>query len=273
MEKKSRLRIVEDEPEVDNSWTIEEIAEKHPPRGWKKVFKSCKDELKSISDLLEERNRTHGHFTPNKCDLFNAFRLTPLKKVRVCLIGMDPYQNLYTDGVTVATGTSFSTRKGRPIQPSTMNIYKELQRNIPGFKIPKHGDLTAWTEQGVFLLNVCLTTEIGISGAHSKYLIWMPFITKVLDAIQTHNPHCIFLLWGRDAQKLKSSLGGKAVVLEASHPSPYSVDKGENPFKGCRHFYQINQMLNPETAEKAKKSDPFPWPVLEGPIDWSLSDS
>ena len=249
--KKSRLYI---KPEITNEWTIEQIVKECPPKGWSKLFEETYDDLSNISEILKERELTYGHFVPDKKNLFRAFEITPLKKVKIVILGQDPYQTLRYDGTPVAQGLSFSIKKGDKLQPSILNIFKEIKNEILDFEIPDHGDLTNWAKQGVFLLNSALTTDKGISGAHSmpKSMLWNGFITKVFEYISRVNPNCIYFLWGKNAQKFEQYLGEKSIIFKCSHPSGYSADRG---FFGCGHFKKANKIL----IEQGKE-----------PIDWNL---
>ena len=183
-------------------------------------------------------------------NLFRAFNLTPLPKVKVVILGQDPYQSLI-NGLPVATGLAFSVRKGFPIPSSLQNIYKEIQSTVKGFSSPSHGDLTSWAVQGVLLLNSCLTVREGQAGSHKE--IWHGFIKRAVKAILDQNPTCVFVAWGKNAQKVaKKFVGEKAPVLTAAHPSGLSAHRG---FFGCNHFNQINDLL----AQSGKS-----------PIDWNI---
>ena len=211
--------------------------------GWREVFENSMDELNQIAEILSKLENEGKIIYPLKKDIFNAFYLTPLEKIKCIIIGQDPYQNFnFNLKFPVAMGLSFSVRQGEKIPPSLQNIFKEIKNNYPEtFNIPKTGDLTPWTQKGVFLLNSCLTVEDKKSGAHcGKYTLWLPFIRNVLKAISNVYPNCIFLLWGKDAQDLKKYIGEKSQILESSHPSPFSVNKG---FNGCKHFLKVNKLL------------------------------
>jgi uracil-DNA glycosylase len=227
---------------VDQSWTIERIAKEAPPTTWESVMEDAVLELKDISDILIEQERMFGRFYPNKADIFKAFHATPLKSVKVVIVGQDPYhQTVHLNGVTQprAVGMSFSVRKEDSIPSSLQNIYKELAETIYGFTKPVHGDLTEWARQGVLLLNTCLTVmPTSKAGSHGD--LWLGFIVKVLKAIAIVNPTCIFVLWGRYAQNIKPMLGERSIVLEAAHPSGLSAKRG---FFGCNHFKLINDHL------------------------------
>jgi uracil-DNA glycosylase len=222
---------------IDQSWTIADIATKQPPAGWLNVFKAAEHELAEISEDLENDALTNGRFYPDKKDLFNAFDLTPLNKVRVVIVGQDPYHNM-SCGRPTAVGVSFGSFRGADIPKSLQTIYKELVKSIPGFKMPNHPDLTKWCQQGVLMYNTCLTVLPGRAFSHKK--VWGSFMYHVISSILAVNPTCIFVLWGRKAQSaIKGLLGNKGKVLEAGHPSPLSM----KDFIGCDHFNKINALL------------------------------
>ena len=244
-----KLKIIENKEKITNDWTVERVAKEYPPPSWEAVFENAKNELKDISDILEE-DKDKGRRLPDNCNLFRTFWITPLHKVRVVVLGMDPYFNVQSNGTPLATGLAFSVPTGAPIPSSLQNIYKELKTDI-GFTPPKHGNLTSWATQGIFLLNASLTVREGQSG--SSGLIWNGFIKKVINAILEVNPKCIFVAWGNNAQKVTSKfVGERAIVLAAAHPSGLSANRG---FFGCKHFSKINELL---IAQKSV------------PIDWSL---
>ncbi|HEY6975580.1 MAG TPA: uracil-DNA glycosylase [Chitinophagaceae bacterium] len=179
--------------------------------------------------------------------IFNAFNTTPFGKVKVVLLGQDPYH-----GPGQAHGLCFSVQNGITLPPSLVNIYKELHDDI-GTPIPKTGNLTHWAEQGVFLLNASLTVRAGDPMSHSK-IGWAKFTDAVIKIISSQKRNVVFLLWGRFAQDKQLLIDEtKHHVLKAAHPSPFSADKG---FFGCRHFSKTNNFLVKDGLD---------------PIDWSLS--
>ncbi len=178
--------------------------------------------------------------------IFNAYNTTPIDEVKVVVLGQDPYHN-----PGQAMGLSFSVPRGVTPPPSLRNIYKELHTSL-GLEMPKHGDLTKWAKQGVFLLNSMLTVEKKQPGSHQKSG-WQFFTDATIRAISEQREHVVFLLWGAFAKK-KGELvdAGKHLVLTSPHPSPFSADKG---FFGNNHFKLANDYL-----EEHGKT----------PIDWSL---
>ncbi len=179
--------------------------------------------------------------------IFNAFEQTPFNKVKVVLLGQDPYH-----GKGQAMGLSFSVPPGVPPPPSLVNIYKELHKDI-GMAIPATGDLTKWAQQGVLLLNAALTVRANEPASHSK-IGWMDFTDAVIRKLSQEKEGLVFLLWGRFAQDKQVLIDQtRHFVLKAAHPSPFSADKG---FFGCRHFSKTNELL----VKQGK--DPIDWSVI-----------
>ena len=202
-----------------------------------------KDLYKKV--LEEYRSR---QIFPNPDDIFNAFHLTPLKDVKVVILGQDPYHN---DGQ--AHGLSFSVQKGVDIPPSLVNIYKELQDDL-GCRIPNNGYLVKWAKQGVLMLNTVLTVRAHQANSH-RGIGWEQFTDAVIRAVDAQDRPIVFLLWGRPAQMKKSMLHNpKHLILEAPHPSPLSAYRG---FFGCKHFSQTNAFLEKNGL---------------APIDWQIED-
>ena len=233
-----KLNIIDPNNIIDNSWSVSKIATLRPPMEWIDVFKDAKLELDDISEILENDKKLNGRFYPDCDKIFRAFELTPLNQVKVVLFGQDPFHSSNYDGTPQAQGMSFSVKRGCKIPPSLVNIFKELESSVKGFYTPTHGDLSNWSNQGVLLLNACLTVRPSNAGCHKE--LWLGFIKKVINAIIDTNPNCVFILWGRKAQKIRKMLGERVSVLEAAHPSGYSAHKG---FFGCNHFNETNDLL------------------------------
>ncbi len=166
--------------------------------------------------------------------IFNAFNLCPFDKVKVVIIGQDPYHE-----PGQAHGLCFSVNDGVAIPPSLVNIYKEIHRDL-GKPIPQSGNLERWAKQGVFLLNATLTVQHGRAGSHQNKG-WEEFTDSVIKEVSDRREHIVFLLWGAYAQKKGALIDKKRhLVLTTSHPSPLSVYRG---FDGCGHFGQANAYL------------------------------
>lgn len=189
---------------------------------------------KTLAFVAKERESGKVIYPPQE-DVFNAFRYTELADIKVVILGQDPYH-----GPGQAHGLSFSVRPGIKAPPSLVNMYKELEKDIPGFVRPGHGYLLSWAQQGVLLLNTVLTVEQGNAHSHA-HLGWETFTDKVIQAINDHTEGVIFLLWGSHAQKKGRIIDTKRHhVLKAPHPSPLSAHRG---FLGCGHFSKANQLL------------------------------
>jgi uracil-DNA glycosylase len=175
---------------------------------------------------------------PKDVEIFNALNLTPFEKVNVVIIGQDPYH-----GPGQAHGLCFST-KGK-IPPSLQNIYKEIKAEYG--EMPSHGDLTGWAAQGVLLLNATLTVQKRKARSHQGKG-WEKFTDAIIRAVNRKREPVVFLLWGRYAQTKRALIGKEHKVLEASHPSPFSVGhclrEGKiHSFRGCGHFKKANAYL------------------------------
>ncbi len=183
---------------------------------------------------------------PKADDIFNAFHYTPYNKLKVLILGQDPYH-----GVNQAHGLCFSVLKGITPPPSLVNIYKELADDV-GFQIPQHGYLKKWADEGVFMLNTVLTVRAGQANSH-RGRGWETFTDATIKAINEIDRPIVIMLWGRHAQNKKALLNNaKHLVLTAPHPSPLSAFRG---FFGCKHFSQCNDFLKQHGL---------------APIDWQL---
>lgn len=218
---------------------------------WKKVLEPVflKPYFQKLVEFVKSEygNQNKIIYPPGSL-IFNAFNLTPFNKVKVVIIGQDPYH-----GPNQAHGLCFSVNKGVAIPPSLRNIYKELERDL-GIKPPNHGCLSSWAKQGVLLLNAILTVEAGKPGSHQNKG-WEIFTDDVIQIVNDQKKHLVFLLWGRFAQEKGKNIDrNKHLVLTASHPSPLA-----NPsnFLGCGHFSKTNEYLKTHGIE---------------PIDWKIPD-
>lgn len=195
--------------------------------------------LQIVTHLKMERAADKIIYPPGS-QMFNAFDKTPWDKVKVVLLGQDPYHN-----PGQAMGLSFSVADGVPPPPSLANMYKELLSDI-GMPIPKTGNLTPWALQGVLLLNASLTVRANEPGSHAQ-IGWQQFTNAVIQKISDEKKGVVFLLWGKFAQVKQALIDeGKHHVLKAAHPSPLSAHNG---FFGCKHFSKTNALLMKEGME------------------------
>lgn len=216
--------------------------------GWKDLLK---DEFSKpyfqqiVLHLKTEKSQGKIIYPPGPL-IFNAFDTTPIDKVKVVILGQDPYH-----GPNQAHGLCFSVQNGVPPPPSLINMYKELHEDV-GLHIPNHGNLTAWAKQGVFLLNASLTVRAGEPMSHAK-IGWADFTNTVIQKISDVKQHVVFMLWGKFAQDKRTLIDeSKHLILRAAHPSPLSAHNG---FFGCKHFSKANQYLVSKGIE---------------PINWQL---
>lgn len=216
--------------------------------GWKNVLKSEFSKTyfqQAVAFIKTEKAQGKTIYPPGQL-IFNAFDKTPFDKVKVVILGQDPYH-----GPGQAHGLSFSVQAAITPPPSLINIFKELNSDI-GMPIPKTGDLSKWAEQGVLLLNAALTVRANEPASHSR-IGWAEFTDAVIRKISDEKKGVVFLLWGRFAQEKQGLIDEiKHYVLKAAHPSPFSADKG---FFGCRHFSKTNELLMKQGLD---------------PIDWTL---
>lgn len=214
---------------------------------WQEFIKqeSEKDYFRRIEASVK-RDSHNGEIFPKHKDLFSAYRLCPIDKLKVVILGQDPY---HSPGQ--AHGLAFSVPKGIPAPPSLQNIYKEIRADLR-LDTFEHGCLTSWAEQGVFLLNSVLTVRSGLPGSHRDFG-WQRFTDETINVINRIDKPIVFMLWGNYAKAKRGLLTNKYHhILEAPHPSPLSAHNG---FFGCKHFSKANDFL---------------YGNEEDPIDWSV---
>ncbi|MDD3746186.1 MAG: uracil-DNA glycosylase [Anaerostipes sp.] len=222
-------------PPITNDWN-EYLAAEYKKPYYKKLFQTVTSEY-----------QTKKIFPPAD-DIFNAFHLTPLAKVKVVILGQDPYHN---DGQ--AHGLSFSVKPGIEAPPSLVNIYKELSDDL-GCYIPNNGYLTKWADQGVLMLNTVLTVQAHRANSH-RGIGWEEFTDAAIRILNEQERPIVFILWGRPAQNKKKMLNNpKHMILEAPHPSPLSSYRG---FFGSKPFSKTNTFLEEHGLE---------------PIDWQIEN-
>jgi uracil-DNA glycosylase len=212
--------------------------------GWARALEPVAGQVAAMGDFLRAETAAGRRYLPSGDNVLRAFR-APFDDVRVLIVGQDPYP---TPGHPI--GLSFAVdRSVRPVPRSLQNIYRELRDDL-GIVPPEHGDLTAWTEQGVLLLNRVLTVQAGASGSH-RGKGWEAVTEAAIRALVERDRPLVAILWGRDAGTLRPMLGSTAVIASA-HPSPLSASSG---FFGSRPFSRANELL-----------------IAAGgrPVDWAL---
>ena len=215
-------------------------------QSWKEVLQEEFDKsyFKELAAVLHAEKAAGQTIYPPGSKIFNAFNLTPFNKVKVVILGQDPYHN-----PGQAEGLSFSVPHGVQPPPSLLNIYKEIEDDL-GVTLHKDGSLQGWAEQGVFLLNAILTVKAGQAASHSG-IGWQRFTDAVIKTLSDRRDGIVFLLWGKFARSKKELIDtSRHYVLEAAHPSPLA----RGAFFGCRHFSKTNEILIENGLE---------------PIDWT----
>ncbi|HET8731631.1 MAG TPA: uracil-DNA glycosylase [Moraxellaceae bacterium] len=218
---------------------------------WKKALENefSAPYMSELRAFLDAEKRNGKVIYPPGGEIFNALNTTPLSRVKVVVLGQDPYH-----GPGQAHGLCFSVRRGVTPPPSLLNIFRELHNDV-GIARPRHGELTHWAEQGVLLLNSVLTVEAGQPGSHQGRG-WETFTDAAIRVLNERREHLVFLLWGSYAQRKGRIIDpGRHLVLKAVHPSPLSANRGG--WFGHHHFSKANQYLQDHG---------------QSPIDWSLPD-
>ena len=217
---------------------------------WQKILSEefTKPYFKNIEDFIALEKKKGKKVFPNEKDVFNAFNYIDFEKVKVVILGQDPYH-----GPQQAHGLSFSVSKTQKTPPSLKNIYKELYTDL-GFSTPSHGHLESWAKQGVFLLNAVLTVNAKEPASHKK-AGWETFTDTIIEELSSKRENVVFMLWGNFAKNKAELIDQeKHLILKAAHPSPFSAYNG---FFGCKHFSKANQYL-----KKHKHTE----------IDWEIKD-
>jgi uracil-DNA glycosylase len=215
---------------------------------WKQVLS---DEFeaqyfKDLTDFLREEKKNHVVYPPGP-QIFSAFNHTPFNKVKVVILGQDPYH-----GPGQAHGLCFSVPEGIDRPPSLVNIFKEIQSDL-GIPVPSAGNLTHWARQGVLLVNAILTVRANTPASHQNKG-WEKFTDAVIRNLSDKRKNLVFLLWGNYAQAKENLIdGSRHHILKAAHPSPLSASRG---FFGCKHFSRTNEILQE---------------LGLNPIDWSIA--
>jgi uracil-DNA glycosylase len=202
---------------------------------WKNILKEEFESayFESLSEFLRTEKKQYVVYPPGQ-EIFTAFNLTPFNRVKVVILGQDPYH-----GPGQAHGLSFSVPEGIAHPPSLINIFKEIRSDL-GIPVPKSGNLTQWAQQGVLLINAILTVRANTPTSH-RNKGWEMFTDAVIRNLSEKRKNLIFLLWGNFAQAKESLIdSSNHYILKAAHPSPLSASRG---FFGCRHFSKTNEIL------------------------------
>ncbi|XP_046573271.1 uracil-DNA glycosylase-like [Haliotis rubra] len=232
-EKEAPVKVAEAKASKSSSFDLKSLlTESSWTKALQEVFKE--KYFEDLQKKLEPDYSGAKQIFPPKEKIFNAFNLTPIEKVRVVILGQDPYHD---DGQ--AEGLAFSVPDGLAVPPSLKNIYKELTTDIPGFKTPAGGSLEKWAVQGVFLLNATLTVEAHTPNSHKDYG-WQKLTDQVIKIISDQCPFVVFILWGNFAQKKGKLIDDKKhKIIKNAHPSPLSYTR----FAGCKCFSETNDAL------------------------------
>lgn len=226
------MSISADRVQLEPSWKAHLLGEFEKPY------------MNGLRDFLKQEITAKKTIYPKGSEYFAALNHTPFEKVKVVILGQDPYH-----GPNQAHGLCFSVRPGVAIPPSLVNIYKELKSDL-GIEPPDHGYLTPWADQGVLLLNATLSVEASKAGSHQGKG-WEQFTDAVIDVLNREREGLVFVLWGSYAQKKGAFIDtNKHLVLKGPHPSPLSAHRG---FLGCKHFSKINDYL------KSRGQTPVNW--------------
>ncbi len=214
--------MIEIKPQIEESWNQFLENEFGSP-----YFKEIKE------FLVSEKNANHLIYPPDS-KVFSAFELTPIERLKVIIIGQDPYH-----GGGQAHGLSFSVPEGIRVPPSLRNIFKELHSDL-GITISSSGNLENWAKQGVLLLNATLTVRANEAGSHQNRG-WEKFTDAIINKISKEKENIVFILWGKYAQAKEVLIdSNRHLILKAAHPSPFAASKG---FFGCKHFSKTNDFL------------------------------
>ena len=213
-------------------------------KSWKKILNSefKKEYFNSLVTFLKDEYKNNIIYPPGK-KIFSSFDYCPIDKLKVVIIGQDPYH-----GINQANGLCFSVNKEIKIPPSLLNIFKEIKNDI-GIDIPDHGNLKRWAIQGVLLLNSVLTVRKNLPGSHSNRG-WETFTDKVISIISKNKNNIVFLLWGSYAMSKQKNIDqNKHLILTSSHPSPFSA---YNSFFNSFHFSKKNKYLKKNNIKEIK---------------------
>lgn len=241
-----KIYLVSPKSRIKTTDSLMDIVTYKYPKTWHMLFSEQLQLFEHIDKVFSAKG--YENITPHKKDMFKAFYLTPLHSIKVVIIASEPINR-----PGEATGLAFGNYKGA--DKTLKEIYKEIYRNFEAtykakqYNFPGHGKLDEWARRGVLLLNLSLTAEIGVKGAHKD--LWLPFTRRVIDYISKENQKVIYMLWGGDAKFIKDFIPSRHVSMISSHP----LFKGpaREPFVGSNHFYNANMILLEDVKTEAIK--------------------
>lgn len=224
------------------------------PASWAPFFRMAEPEVRHACTLISQSGTGRAIF-PHTRNILAAFWLTPLHILKAVIVGQDPYPGTTKSGWPKAIGICFaSERDTNEIPDSLVTVYKELSATVEDWIHPGHADIRCWGRQGVLLINTALTVEAGNAGSHTGF--WKPFTEKLMDFLNENTRDCVFLLWGKVAQKAAESIySSRHLKLNAYHPSSMNAHRPEYTFAGCNHFNLANIHL------ASKNIHPIDWRI------------
>eukprot|EP01080_Neovahlkampfia_damariscottae_P003871 gene3871-7085_t len=243
--KPEKKEEIQEEPKNKKIKTLQytNVSDHLTETSWRSVLEKefSKSYFKSLVSQLEQEESKGETIYPPIEETFACLNQCPLDKVKVVILGQDPYFN-----PGQGHGLSFSVKKGVTIPPSLKNIYKELENDIEGFKKPNHGFLESWCDQGVLLLNATLTVRKGKANSHQKFG-WLTFTDEIIKVLNKQEQPIVFILWGGFAHKKGKVINEKNhKVIKTAHPSPLAGNK----FQGCKCFSECNAYLSKNGIEE-----------------------
>jgi len=244
--------VIDSKSPPDTSGLVDKLTSGLKDEGWRDVLSTAinSEKFHELASFLDNERKHAGAIYPPEKNIFAALNLCPLEKVRVVIVGQDPYH-----GPGQGHGLSFSVQPGIRVPPSLKNIFKEAQADV-GINVPLNGDLSNWASQGVLLLNSVLTVQQGKANSHAKKG-WEEFTDAIIDVLNDQKDDIVFLLWGGPAHRKASNVDEtRHTIIRTSHPSPLGATKTKAPFLGSRCFSRTNEALNGAGKD---------------PIDWNIS--
>jgi uracil-DNA glycosylase len=211
----SKLKIID--KKITNDSSITDLINNGAPSTWEEVFKLGADEINFVSEIIQKHENTNGISFPFRSNVFRAFQLTPLHKIKAVFINSEPYAGINYDGSPLTDGLAFSVNDSCTIPKDLSSLYTEIARVVPDFKIPTHGNLMKWALEGILLLNLSLTVTPNKPKSHGE--IWNGFISKVLEYLAIHKPKVPYILFGESVKGIANLISGQSLIISTSNPS------------------------------------------------------